>query len=125
MTDQVEDEKPLDPKVEKIRRKMVRLLVVSIGIMMIGLIAVLVAIFYKINQSGKNEESDFTRRIVVDNDTLSTENTILLPKGARHIASSLDGDRILLTIELAGGKRQLLVYNMTEAKILARYSLGN
>ena len=43
------DEKPLDPEMEKVRRKMVRLLAVSIGVMFIGLMAVLGAIVYKIH----------------------------------------------------------------------------
>jgi hypothetical protein len=44
------EEKPLDPDMEKVRRKMVRLLAVSIGIMFIGLMAVLGAIVYKFTQ---------------------------------------------------------------------------
>jgi hypothetical protein len=45
------DEKPLDPEMEKVRRKMVRLLAVSIGVMFIGLMTVLGAIVYKFTQS--------------------------------------------------------------------------
>jgi hypothetical protein len=44
------EEKPLDPEMEKVRRKMVRLLAVSIGIMFIGLMTVLGAIVYKFTQ---------------------------------------------------------------------------
>ena len=44
------EEQPLDPAMERVRRKMIRLLAVSIGIMVIGLMAVLAAIVYKINQ---------------------------------------------------------------------------
>jgi hypothetical protein len=46
------EEKPLDPEMEKVRRKMVRLLAVSIGIMFIGLMTVLGAIVYKFTQDG-------------------------------------------------------------------------
>ena len=38
---------------EKVRRKMIRLLGVSIGVMMAGLMAVLFAIVYKMNGGGK------------------------------------------------------------------------
>lgn len=44
------EEKPLDPELEKVRRKMIRLLGVSIGIMFVGLMAVLAAIVYKVSQ---------------------------------------------------------------------------
>src|SRR5690606_39955979 len=45
------DEKPLDPAVERVRRKMMRLMLVSIGIMMVGLMAVVGAIVYKLGSS--------------------------------------------------------------------------
>lgn len=47
------DEQPepvLDPAMERVRRKMIRLLAVSIGVMLIGLMAVLIAVVYKINR---------------------------------------------------------------------------
>ena len=44
-----DEDKPLDPMVENVRRRMMRLMVVSIGIMMIGLMAVLGSIVYKYN----------------------------------------------------------------------------
>ncbi|MEM1317529.1 MAG: hypothetical protein AAGF29_04630, partial [Pseudomonadota bacterium] len=43
------DEEPLDPKVEAVRQKLVRLLLVSGGIMLLGFLAVFAAIVYKIN----------------------------------------------------------------------------
>ena len=48
-----EDEKPLDPAMENVRKKMVRLLAISLGVMMVGLMAVLGAIVYKISGGGK------------------------------------------------------------------------
>jgi len=48
-----DEEQPLDPAMERVRRKMVRLMVISIGIMMVGLMAVLGAIVYKIGGSGE------------------------------------------------------------------------
>ena len=40
------DDKPLDPEMEKVRRKMVRLLAVSIGIMFIGRVGPLTLGFF-------------------------------------------------------------------------------
>ena len=48
------EEKPLDPEVEKVRRRMMRLMIVSILIMLVGLIAVFAGVVYKIN--GKPEQ---------------------------------------------------------------------
>lgn len=55
---QAYQEPPLDPAMERVRRKMIRLLIISIGIMVIGLIAVLSAVVYKINQAPDTAESE-------------------------------------------------------------------
>ena len=53
----LDEEKPLDPAVERVRRRMLRLMVISIGIMMTGLMAVLGAIVYKIGSYGEEAEA--------------------------------------------------------------------
>ncbi len=120
-----EDEKPLDPQVEKIRRRMVRLLAVSIGIMMIGLMAVLGAIVYKIGQGGENKAPKIAANaapMAVDAAKM-IEREITLPAGSRLVSSSLAGNWILLTVELAQGKQQLLLFDMPTSRIIARYRL--
>ncbi len=117
-TNQIDEDKPLDPEVEEIRRRMVRLLVISIGIMVVGLMAVFGAIFYKINQPGEPQAA-------AKADAALKNLQIRLPEGARHVASDLDGERVLLTIELTNGSRQLLVYDLANSKITGRYTLGN
>lgn len=52
----IEEEKPLDPAAEKLRRKMLRLMVISLGSMFIGIFAVLFAIVYKMNNSAAVSE---------------------------------------------------------------------
>jgi len=124
MTDlnEMEEDKPLDPKVEKIRRRMVRLLVISIGIMMIGLMSVLGAIVYKIGQAG--DKATPSKNIAIDSNTIISKD-IKLPNGASLLAASLDGNRILLRLKLSSGKQQLLIYNMQSAKVFATYNLDN
>ncbi len=126
MTDpiEIEDDKPLDPKVENIRRRMVRLLVLSIGSLLIGLLAVLGSIIYKINQSDDKPVSSANPQIAMDTSKTITAK-INLPKGARLIASALDGSHILLTLELADGKRQLQIYDLQSARVFAILDLGN
>ena len=46
-----EEDAPLDPAAKRLRRKLVRLLFVSGGIMMAGLIAVIAAIVYKLGKA--------------------------------------------------------------------------
>jgi len=123
-------EAPLDPAAERLRRKLVRLLVISFGIMVLGLGAVIAAIIYKINE--RNEGADIrpdsaVADAAVARGRLTAEIAIAgaidLPAGARILASSLDGDRALITIALPDGAMQLLVIDLPTGKIFVRYDL--
>ena len=60
-TDDQED-KPLDPVMENVRRKMMRLQLVSGGIMLLMFMAVLAAIVYKINTRDGKPQTAATAR---------------------------------------------------------------
>ncbi|MEZ5789393.1 MAG: fimbrial protein [Nitratireductor sp.] len=117
----MDEEKPLDPATERVRKKMVRLLAVSIGVMMIGLMAVLGAVVYKIN--GKPDESVAAASGAKVPIEPGFEGRIDLPEGAEIVSASLDGTNILLTIRLAGAGSQLLVYSLSGDRILARVAI--
>ncbi len=108
------------------RRKLVRLLVVSFGIMVLGLGAVIAAIVYKINERNEGSEKAATGA-AAEAGRLSAETTIAgaidLPAGARIVSSSLDGDRALITIALPDGAIQLLVIDLPSGNIIVRYDL--
>lgn len=116
-----EEEKPLDPATERVRRKMVRLLLVSIGIMMIGLMAVLGAVVYKIG----NTPSDGSAEAVNSGVPVEpgTEGTVDLPQGAEVISAALDGDNVMLQLRLADGGRQLVIHSLSRNRIIARLAL--
>ena len=115
-----EPEKPLDPAMEKVRRKMIRLLAISIGVMMAGLMAVL---FYKMNSkpAGLAAES----ALAVPQGTEEIAGTIALPEGAQINSQSLSGTRILLDLSLPDGKRELAIFDMGANRTVARYTLTN
>lgn len=96
MTTHVEDE-PLDPKVEAIRKKMVRLLLVSGAIMMIGLMTVLIAIVYKLNQSSAP--------------AMAQTGAISVPSGSKIVSTALGDGKIMLTVRDASGKNNILIFD--------------
>jgi hypothetical protein len=114
-----EDEKPLDPAMEKVRRKMIRLLGVSIGVMMAGLMAVLFAIVYKMNSSS----SDKPVATATSSGALASTGEIALPEGAYLNGQSLSGDRLSLDVTLKGGAREIQIFDLAEQKIVARYGV--
>ena len=122
-----DEEKPLDPMVENVRRKMMKLMIISIGIMMIGLMAVLGAIVYKYNTSGiSSVESDapvaqISGQNSGQNSPMLVSGNIVLPKGAVIETSSLAGSRILLRVKLSDGSVHLMVFDMSNASIIADF----
>ncbi|HEY9057196.1 MAG TPA: fimbrial protein [Aurantimonas sp.] len=112
-SDETEIEKPLDPATERVRRKLVRLLSVSIGIMVIAVMAVLAAVVYKVSSGSGGSRLQ-----------PGAELTIAIPAGAEIVETSLDGDRVLIRIRTATGMRLLLV-SLSDGSILASYALSD
>ncbi len=94
----IEEEKPLDPAAEKLRRKMLRLMVISLGSMFIGIFAVLFAIVYKMNNSAVA--------------STSIETSISLPEGFEIEETSLGDDLIVFRGVHADGSRQLVLFDL-------------
>jgi hypothetical protein len=118
-----EDEQPLDPAMERVRRKMIRLLAVSIGIMVIGLMAVLSAIVYKINQPVENVatpvRSDVSGQQLSD---AAAGEAITLNPGTRILSHNLADNTLSLETRLADGTRQILIYDIPSKRVVARIS---
>ncbi|MCJ8310361.1 MAG: fimbrial protein [Rhizobiaceae bacterium] len=108
-----QEEEPLDPAVEAIRVKMVRLLAISGGIMMLGLMAVLISIVYKVTQ----DSSPPPKAAVA-----STNNEIVIPAGAEVVATSQSGGRITLTLRLQDGATAIQVHDASGA-LIASYAV--
>jgi hypothetical protein len=108
------EEAPLDPAADRLRRKMVRLLFVSGGIMVLGLIAVFSAIVYKLNERAPSA-SAFSAASPV-------EAQIAIPDGYRIISTALDGERALVTLSAPDGSTSLLLIDLTSGATLGRYS---
>ncbi len=93
----IEEEKPLDPAAEKLRRKMLRLMVISLGSMFIGIFAVLFAIVYKMNNSAVA--------------TTSIEARVILPEDF-EIQETRLGDNIILFRGLSSdGTSRVLMFD--------------
>ena len=126
---------PLDPAVEKVRRKVMRLMGISIAIMMVGLMAVFGAIFYKISTPAKNNEPQ------VDEQNASNEQqgevsrlgaagsdfngNIVLPQGSTIVDSQLSQGQILLNVRSSQGQTSLWVYDIATKRVFAKIAIEN
>jgi hypothetical protein len=109
---------PLDPAAERLRRKLARLLLVSGGIMMLGLIAVFGAIVYRLGMLGEEQPGPTSVGAAGP-----VEAAIAVPVDGRLVAAELDGGRALLTIQESGGRLSLLLVDLETGATLGRYTL--
>jgi len=117
-TDDQED-KPLDPVMENVRRKMMRLQLVSGGIMLLMFMAVLAAIVYKINtRNGKPEAAVSASGALVPSDA-PVKATATLPDGFAVSAVSQSGGQILFYGVMADGARKAFLFDIAAGRTVA------
>lgn len=114
-----QEEKPLDPAMENVRRKMVRLQLVSAGIMGVLLMAVLVTIGYKLTRSSAPAAAPVTAGGLAIPSDQPLKAMANLPAGFVIDNTSLSGAQILFTGRLADGKRKALVFDIAVGRIVA------
>jgi hypothetical protein len=108
-----ETEKPLDPAVENVRRKMVRMLLVTMGVTFLGLMAVVAALVYRVSE----------RR---EDPAVAVEDAVPVPVGeGRALAdAALDaaGERALLRLSGTAGD-ELLLLDLASGTVVGRFPL--
>ncbi|WP_162653035.1 hypothetical protein [Lentilitoribacter sp. Alg239-R112] len=119
-----EDEKPLDPEMEKVRRKMVRLLGVSLGIMFIGVMAVLAAVVYKINAAGDDEIANPAMQSEIPV-MISNDLEVILPVGFTVVSFDLDGVRGAIMGTATDGKQHIFIVDLKSGEIISDILLRN
>ena len=123
--DENQEDKPLDPVMEGVRRKMVKLQLISGGIMAALFLAVLVSIFYKLTRD-EGSAQPATRSAqpfaVPSDQPLSL--TANLPAGFRVVQTSLSGSQMLIYGETDSGERKALVFDLALGRIIADVTLA-
>ena len=121
MANKIEEEEPLDPVMEKVRVKMVRLLMVSIGVMLIALMSVLFAVVYKVTKSDDKSEAEpinnGAQTQEITNVTLKENIEVDLPDGASITSSNLVGNRLVLNVRLNDGQKQFWIVDLSTGTV--------
>jgi len=108
-----DDEKPLDAAQLRLQAKLKRLLMWSTGVMVIGLVAVLAAIFYRVTKADVKPAVAWDRPVIAD---------VAMPDGGRVIDTRLDGARMAVTVESPKGASVLIV-DLETMKVVRRLDL--
>lgn len=122
-----QEDKPLDPVMENVRRKMMRLQLVSGGIMFLMFMAVLAAIVYKINtrESKPDAAVSASGGLVVPSDA-PVKTTVALPDGFAVSAVSQSGGQILFYGVAADGARKAILFDIAAGRTVAEIDVkGN
>ncbi|WP_025660098.1 hypothetical protein [Rhizobium sp. IBUN] len=112
-----QDEKPLDPAMERVRRKMIRLQIVSGVIMFVSLMAVFGAVVYKAMRAPAKEPTAVTSAGVPSDAPVSV--TATLPSGFVIQSSSLSGGQIMFFGATSDGIKKSLIFDIKSGRIVA------
>lgn len=113
--DESVDDKPLSPEIEAVRRKLARLMAVSVGTMLIGLMAVLFALVYKLSSNAGPE----TPQAVAAAPGVAGKLEFVLPAGGEIVSHAVSGSMMTFDVRLADGRREIHVFDMAQNKTTA------
>lgn len=118
-----EQDKPLDPAVDNVRRKLVRFMAINLGLLFLALIVVIGALVYK-SRTAQSPAPVAGSEIPVPAGT-PLAGDIVLPVGARVVSQSLSGNRVAIDAELADGGREIFVYDIAAQRLVGRFAIRN
>lgn len=116
-----DEEKPLDPAVENVRRKLIRFMLVNLGLLGVALIAVVGAIVYKSRTAAP--EPPAVPVLAAPADGGLVEGLIELPIGSTIVSQSLSGGQVSIYVQEKDGARSLLIYDLAAKRMVGRYTL--
>ncbi len=116
-----QEDKPLDPALENVRRKMVRLQIVSAAIMVVSLMAVFGAVVYKTMRPAPKTAAMSAANVPSDAPIVATA---ALPQGFSVQSVALSGSQVLFYGANAAGQRQAIVFDYGVGRVVATISLS-
>ena len=116
-------EKPLDPEVESVRKKLLRFMAINLGLLLLALMVVIGALVYKARNAPPASPPLAGDIQVPAGEPVGGD--IVLPVGAKVISQSLSGNRVSIDAELADGGRTIFIYDIAERRIIGRFAIRN
>ena len=116
-----QDEKPLDPDVVRVQQKLRRLMMISGLTLGLGLLAVFMAILYRIFTYG----SGGAPVPVVEGAAIPTvtQSALGLPADARLVSTALDADRVALTFADGTGST-IVIFDLARMAVTSRLRIA-
>ena len=123
VADEDEREKPLDPAVERVRGKLIRFMIINLGLLFLALMAVVIAIVYR---SGSREKPPVAAATELPMPAPGEVpgGDIVLPEGARIASHALSGNRISLDVLLKDGGRAIYFFDTAARAMVGRFDIA-
>ncbi len=120
---EIDDEKPLDPETERVRKKLVKFGAVFMGLNMLALMAVLGAIVYKIGGLGdkKDQEAAVMSSVPLEP---GFEQSVKLPSGTKILSASENAGRVVLNLRLSDGSTAIWFYELSSGQITGKLEIN-
>jgi hypothetical protein len=116
-TDLENEEKPLDPAAERVRRKLVRFMAINLGILFVAVMVVIAAVVYR-SWSTPKTPAELAPPVG------ETANApLVIPAGARVISQSIAGGRLSLHVGLDPQGEAILIYELPSGRQIGRYDI--
>ncbi|WP_429813476.1 hypothetical protein [Ensifer sp. B1-9] len=112
-----QEDKPLDPAMENVRRKMVKLQLVSAGVMLVMLMAVLGTIVYKLTRTDAKAPVQAAAAVVPSEAPVNA--VAALPAGFTVTNVALSGSQVLFYGNLPGAEPRAIVFDIGAGRIVA------
>lgn len=112
-----QEDKPLDPAMENVRRKMVKLQLVSAGVMLVMLMAVLGTIVYKLTRTDASAPVQSAAAVVPSEAPVNA--VAALPAGFTVTNVALSGSQVLFYGNLPGSEPRAIVFDIGAGRIVA------
>ncbi|ATO57844.1 hypothetical protein [Bartonella sp. 1-1C] len=109
---------PLDPAVEQVRKKLMRLMIISISITLLLILAVFVGVIYKIIKPETTLKSAQSLSSSVPHHTLS------LPAKTQILSQSLSQQNMVLRLLTPEGQTKFMIYNYLTGELLSVFSVN-
>ncbi|WP_246054704.1 hypothetical protein [Bartonella massiliensis] len=112
---------PLDPAVERVRKKLMGLMMVSVLITLFLILVVLFLIVYKVTTGSTAKQTELSSSHNKDPHVI--HHTLSLPKQTQVLSQSLSEDNIVLQVLTPNGQTKLMIYNYRTGALIAVLSI--
>lgn len=116
-----DDEKPLDPAAERVRRKMVRFMAVNLSILFLAVMVVVGAVVYRAFFSDRGA-TVADPVAATETGPLAATGALSLPSGAEIVSQSLSANRLSLHVRQAGAEA-IFVFDLSTGQQVGRFDI--